>query len=53
MLSKSDAFEKSTTSASDPMHSLAFMLKYLPVTVAEDEGSGNYMFGDVQGRANS
>ena len=50
MLSKPVAFEKITISASDPIHSFAFMLQHLLVTVAEDEGSRKYMFVDVQGR---
>lgn len=42
---------KSTVAASAPMDSMAFLLKYLPVTPAEDEGTGNGMMGDqVQGR---
>jgi len=42
---------KSTVAASQPMDSMAFLLKYLPVTVAEDEGTGNANMGDqVQGR---
>jgi hypothetical protein len=41
---------KSTIAASDAMHSLAFNLKYLPVTVAEDNGAGNMMGGTLQGR---
>jgi hypothetical protein len=32
------------------MHGLAFNLKYLPVTVAEDNGAGNMMGGTLQGR---
>lgn len=48
---------KSTVAASDPLQSLAFLLRYLPVTVAEDEGAGNEMSGgpgttgDAQGKA--
>jgi len=44
---------KSTVSASDPMTSLAFNLKYLPVTVAQDNGVGDQAsHGDteIQGR---
>lgn len=42
---------KSTVAASDPLDSMAFLLKYLPTTPAEDEGTGNAMMGDqVQGR---
>jgi len=42
---------KSTIAASDAMTSLAFNLKYLPVTVAEDNGVGNYQRNTIQGRA--
>merc|ERR1719326_1259574 len=41
---------KSTIAASHPMQSMQFMLKYLPVAVAEDNGVGNYGHGAVQGR---
>jgi hypothetical protein len=41
---------KSTIAASDAMHSLAFNLKYLPVTVAEDNGNGDKMGETYQGR---
>jgi hypothetical protein len=41
---------KSTIAASDAMHSLAFNLKYLPVTVAEDNGNGDMMGETYQGR---
>jgi len=41
---------KSTIAASDSMTSLAFNLKYLPVTVAEDNGNGNMMGQTYQGR---
>jgi len=41
---------KSTLAASDAMTSLAFNLKYLPVTVAEDNGNGNMMGQTLQGR---
>jgi len=42
---------KSTVAASHPLDSMAFLLKYLPVTVAEDEGTGNSNMGDqTQGR---
>lgn len=42
---------KSTIAASDAMKGLAFNLKYLPVTVAEDSGAGNMMGETYQGRA--
>jgi len=42
---------KSTIAASDAMHSLAFNLKYLPVTVAQDNGAGDMMGETYQGRA--
>jgi hypothetical protein len=41
---------KSTIAASDAIHSLAFNLKYLPVTVAEDNGAGDMMGETYQGR---
>jgi len=41
---------KSTIAASDAMTSLAFNLKYLPVTVAEDNGNGDMMGETYQGR---
>merc|ERR1719261_417189 len=42
---------KSTVAASAPLESMAFLLKYLPVTPAQDEGTGNDNMGDqVQGR---
>jgi hypothetical protein len=41
---------KSTIAASDAMTSMAFNLKYLPVTVAEDNGVGNYQRSTVEGR---
>jgi hypothetical protein len=41
---------KSTIAASDAMHSLAFGLKYLPVTVAQDNGNGDMMGQTYQGR---
>jgi len=41
---------KSTIAASDAMHSLSFNLKYLPVTVAEDNGNGDMMGETYQGR---
>jgi len=41
---------KSTVAASDAIHSLAFNLKYLPVTVAEDNGAGDMMGETYQGR---
>lgn len=41
---------KSTIAASHPMQSMQFLLKYLPVAVAEDNGVGNYGHGAVQGR---
>lgn len=41
---------KSTIAASDAMRSLAFNLKYLPVTVAEDNGKGDVMGETYQGR---
>jgi hypothetical protein len=41
---------KSTIAASDAMHSLAFNLKYLPVTVAQDNGAGDMMGQTLQGR---
>jgi hypothetical protein len=41
---------KSTIASSHPMESMEFMLKYLPVAVAEDNGVGNYGHGAVQGR---
>lgn len=41
---------KSTIAASDAMTSLSFNLKYLPVTVAEDNGVGNYNRNTVEGR---
>jgi len=41
---------KSTIAASDAMTSMAFNLKYLPVTVAEDNGVGNYERNTVEGR---
>lgn len=42
---------KSTIAASDAMQGLAFNLKYLPVTVAEDNGKGNMMGETTQGRS--
>jgi len=41
---------KNTIASSDAMTSLQFMLKYLPVTVAEDNGVGNVGHGAIQGR---
>jgi len=41
---------KSTISSSNAMTSLAFNLKYLPVTVAEDNGVGNERMGQIEGR---
>jgi len=41
---------KSTIAASDAIHSLAFNLKYLPVTVAEDNGNGDMDGETYQGR---
>merc|ERR1719454_472801 len=41
---------KSTIAASHPMESMEFLLKYLPVAVAEDNGVGNYGHGAVPGR---
>lgn len=41
---------KSTIAASHPMESMEFLLKYLPVAVAEDNGTGNYGHGATQGR---
>jgi len=41
---------KSTIAASDALTSMEFNLKYFPVTVAEDSGTGNYQRGTVQGR---
>merc|ERR1719378_425482 len=41
---------KSTIAASDAMTSLAFNLKYLPVTVAQDNGNGDMMGETYQGR---
>jgi len=41
---------KSTIAASHPMESMQFLLKYLPVAVAEDNGVGNYGHGAIQGR---
>merc|ERR1719160_405142 len=41
---------KSTIAASDAMQGLAFNLKYLPVTVAEDNGNGDMMGETYQGR---
>jgi hypothetical protein len=41
---------KSTIASAHPMESMEFMLKYLPVAVAEDNGVGNYGHGAVQGR---
>ena len=40
---------KSTVSSSNAMTSLAFNLKYLPVTVAEDNGVGNERMGQIEG----
>jgi len=43
---------KNTISAANPMTSVAFNLKYLPVTMAEDNGNGDEMSGtDIQGRS--
>jgi hypothetical protein len=41
---------KSTIAASEAMQSLAFNLKYLPVTVAQDNGKGDMMSETYQGR---
>jgi hypothetical protein len=41
---------KSTIASAHPMESMEFMLKYLPVAVAEDNGVGNYGHGATQGR---
>jgi len=41
---------KSTIAASNAMQSLAFNLKYLPVTIAEDNGAGDMMGETYQGR---
>merc|ERR1712139_204368 len=41
---------KSTIAATHPMESMEFLLKYLPVAVAEDNGTGNYGHGATQGR---
>merc|ERR1712070_706425 len=41
---------KSTIASAHPMESMEFMLKYLPVAVAEDNGVGNSGHGAVQGR---
>jgi len=41
---------KSTIASAHPMESLEFLLKYLPVAVAEDNGVGNSGHGAVQGR---
>merc|ERR1719265_732589 len=41
---------KSTIASAHPMESMEFMLKYLPVAVAEDNGTGNKGHGAVQGR---
>lgn len=41
---------KSTIAASHPLESMEFMLKYLPVAVAEDNGTGDYGHGATQGR---
>jgi len=41
---------KSTIASAHPMESMEFMLKYMPVAVAEDNGVGNYGHGATQGR---
>merc|ERR1719454_1933599 len=41
---------KSTIASAHPMESLEFLLKYLPVAVAEDNGVGNVGHGATQGR---
>jgi hypothetical protein len=41
---------KSTIAASHPLESMEFLLKYLPVAVAEDNGTGDYGHGATQGR---
>jgi len=41
---------KSTIASAHPMESIEFLLRYLPVAVAEDNGVGNYDMGAVQGR---
>jgi hypothetical protein len=41
---------KSTIATDDAMVNLEFVLKYLPVTVAEDNGVGNVGHGATQGR---
>jgi hypothetical protein len=42
---------KSTISSSDALTSLAFNLKYLPVTTSEDSGAGNEHMGQIEGRS--
>lgn len=41
---------KSTIASAHPMESMEFLLKYLPVAVAEDNGVGNSGHGATQGR---
>merc|ERR1712196_106805 len=41
---------KSTIASAHPMESMEFLLKYLPVAVAEDNGVGNSGHGAIQGR---
>jgi hypothetical protein len=41
---------KSTIASAHPMESMEFLLKYLPVAVAEDNGVGNVGHGATQGR---
>jgi hypothetical protein len=41
---------KSTIASAHPMESMEFLLRYLPVAVAEDNGVGNEGHGAVQGR---
>lgn len=41
---------KSTIAAHDALHALSFNLKYLPVTVAEDNGPGDSRMGQIEGR---
>merc|ERR1719271_1311318 len=41
---------KSTIASAHPMESMEFLLRYLPVAVAEDNGVGNSGHGATQGR---
>merc|ERR1712070_146390 len=41
---------KSTIASAHPMESMEFLLRYLPVAVAEDNGVGNEGHGAIQGR---